>query len=269
MVLLLAPFASTKAVIASLLFWPYPAGGAPVLNVGWTLNIEMFFYLVFAAALLVKRRAAVAASVSVVLLAFAWLEPASGPLAHFANPIIIEFVFGMMVALAYRADIRLPLWATIGLLAGGLTLFAAISPETPGATIPRQFSWGIAAVLIVAAVALSPIPKPTTLAIGIVVFLGDISYALYLTHNVTLPLAGPTVTSIVQPANAWLYGTAMVVICLVVAAATYLLLERPITRALQSWIGRAKTAGEPVTIIPQTAVSIPQTAVSPLTTRAP
>ena len=29
MVLLCAPFASTKAVTASLLFWPYPAGGHP------------------------------------------------------------------------------------------------------------------------------------------------------------------------------------------------------------------------------------------------
>jgi exopolysaccharide production protein ExoZ len=108
LVLLLAPFAGTKAVIASLLFWPYPAGGAPLLNVGWTLNIEMFFYLVFRVTLLAKSRVAVTAAVSIFLLGFAWLGPTSGALAYFSNPIITEFVFGMIIALAYRADIRLP-----------------------------------------------------------------------------------------------------------------------------------------------------------------
>ena len=73
LVLLVAPFAGTKAVIASLLFWPYPAGGAPLLNVGWTLNIEMFFYLVFAAALLAKSRVVVTTTVSIFLLGFARL----------------------------------------------------------------------------------------------------------------------------------------------------------------------------------------------------
>lgn len=246
MVLLCAPFASTKAVIASLLFWPYPAGGAPVLNVGWTLNFEMFFYLVFAAALLIKRRAMVAASAGTFLVAFAWLGPGSGPLAHFTNPIIIEFVFGMLIAVIYRAEVRLPLWLTMALLAGGLALYAAILPDvaTPGSKIPRQFSWGIAASFVVAAVALSEVPRPAALAIGIIVFLGDMSYALYLTHPLTLQLVGPTVASIVWP-HVWLYGTAMVVICLAVAAATHLLIERPITGTLRRWIDQAKVAGLP------------------------
>ena len=231
LVLLVAPFAGTKAVIASLLFWPYPAGGAPLLNVGWTLNIEMFFYLVFAAALLAKSRVVVTTTVSIFLLGFAWLGPTSGGFAYFSNPIIIEFVFGMMIALAYRANIRLAPWATIGLLVSALTLYAATFPDA--GAIPRQFSWGVPAALIVAAVALSRIARSTTPAIGIIVFFGDMSYALYLTHNITLPLVVPAVARIVQPVQPWLCGTAMFVVCVVIGAVTYLLFERPITRILR------------------------------------
>jgi peptidoglycan/LPS O-acetylase OafA/YrhL len=87
--------------------------------------------------------------------------------------------------------------------------------------------------LTVAAVALSRIARPTTPATGIIVFFGDMSYALYLTHNIVLPLAVPAVASIVQPVQPWLCGTAMFAVCVIVGAATYLLLEWPITQALQ------------------------------------
>src|SRR5437762_11735018 len=49
-------------VCSSDLFWPYPRvdGYAfPVHLLGWTMNYEMFFYAVFAAAILLPRRAAI------------------------------------------------------------------------------------------------------------------------------------------------------------------------------------------------------------------
>jgi exopolysaccharide production protein ExoZ len=217
MVLLLAPFASTKAVIASFMFWPYAAGGAPVLNVGWTLNIEMFFYLIFAVALLAKRRIVVAATASTFLVAFSWLAPTTGAMAFFANPIIIEFVFGMWIALAYRANIRLPLWATIGTLAAGLVLFATVSPDVvmSNSNVPRQFSWGISAALIVAALALSSRARQDSTMTNAVVFLGNISYALYLIHNITLSLLGQAANGIIAD-HVWFYSTAMLATCLIV-----------------------------------------------------
>src|ERR1700756_2337701 len=46
------PYASTKAVLGSFLFAPHIPSEAPLLFVGWTLIFEMFFYAVFAIALL-------------------------------------------------------------------------------------------------------------------------------------------------------------------------------------------------------------------------
>ena len=45
-------------ILTSYAFIPFPRRDGlmmPVLNVGWTLNYEMFFYLVFAAAILLPR----------------------------------------------------------------------------------------------------------------------------------------------------------------------------------------------------------------------
>jgi hypothetical protein len=101
-----------------LFFSPHIPSEAPLLFIGWTLIFEMFFYTVFAIALLAKRRFVVVAGVSVSLIFFSvifgpdtpglWVHPPSASgLTYLADPVIIEFVFGMMIALVYRAGSRL------------------------------------------------------------------------------------------------------------------------------------------------------------------
>jgi exopolysaccharide production protein ExoZ len=118
------PYASTKAVLGSLFFAPHLPSEAPLLFVGWTLIFEMFFYAVFAIALLAKRRFAVVTGASVFLISFVvlsgapsdagfWSPPASSSIAYLADPIIFEFVFGMMIALVYRAGGQLSMPAVI------------------------------------------------------------------------------------------------------------------------------------------------------------
>src|ERR1041385_2180302 len=54
-------------ILASFLFYPYPRGdGAlvPLHALGWTLNYEMFFYVVFAALICLSREIAVTAIVA-------------------------------------------------------------------------------------------------------------------------------------------------------------------------------------------------------------
>src|SRR5262245_61905199 len=89
------PNASTKAVLGSLFFVPHIPLEAPLLDVGWTLIFEMFFYSVFAIALLAKRRFAVVASATVFLISFVvlasgpsdaefWYSPTSSSIAYLA-----------------------------------------------------------------------------------------------------------------------------------------------------------------------------------------
>src|SRR6185295_2076908 len=101
-----------QTLVASLLFvpWPRPDGMMlPVHMLGWTLNYEMFFYVVFAVALTLTRRNAVVAvtALFLVLVIAGRLFALPQPLAFWCDPVILEFCFGMMIALAYREGFRL------------------------------------------------------------------------------------------------------------------------------------------------------------------
>jgi peptidoglycan/LPS O-acetylase OafA/YrhL len=243
------PMASTKTVLGSLFFAPRLPFDAPVLIVGWTLIFEMFFYLVFAIALLAKRRLAVVGCAALFLISFALLRPvltdaAAGPyppmansIGYFADPIIIEFAFGMLIALGFRAGVRLSIPASGALIALALIWYGACSIMP----VPRHFNFGITAALIVAAMSLSSlsVPKSSLIVAGLV-FLGDISYALYLTHQLSFELlARIAAVLVIDPFDhVWPYLGAMLMTAILIASATYLLFERPVTRFLQKEIAR-------------------------------
>ena len=63
---------SVASVVASYLFIPWPRLDGimqPLVGQGWTLNYEMFFYAIFAAAILAPRRIAVALASGVLIVA--------------------------------------------------------------------------------------------------------------------------------------------------------------------------------------------------------
>lgn len=243
------PYASTKAVLGSLFFGPHIPSEAPLLLVGWTLIFEMFFYVVFAIALFAKRRFAVVAGVTVFLILFSLLfgpdaagpstqPPPSSGIAYLADPIIIEFVFGMLLALVHRGGARLSMWAAISLsLAGFFWLAATID------SLSRLYSAGIAAALIVAGVSLSSMSRPrNTLFVRGVVFLGDISYSLYCTHLLTFSFVAWTATKLAVSlvGHTWAYMGVMLVTGLVIAAGTYFMFEKPATNFLKRLIKRPR-----------------------------
>jgi exopolysaccharide production protein ExoZ len=239
-------------VFASFAFWPYPRTDgviAPIHALGWTLNYEMFFYAVFAVALLLPGRAAIAAIVAlyVALVIMNAAHPLPQPLGYWCNPIIIEFCFGMLIAAAYLQGVRLPRMGTTGLLAIALAAYAlsvVIGYRPPW----RLLQWGVPGAALVAAFALAEVnPIPGVLARAFA-FLGDASYSLYLVHPFTIPFVrrvmGP---SLALPLMQSLYPVALIAAAICAAILSYLVFERPITRALQrrltpSWVGRISEA---------------------------
>jgi exopolysaccharide production protein ExoZ len=228
---------SLKAVIASYLFIAYPQTDgfmAPVHGVGWTLNYEMVFYVCFCLVLpLGRRRGVVAVTsllISLVALNRVWGLPQ--PLSYLAQPIILEFALGTLIALTMREGYRLPVLACIALVVSGAAgLFLSYWHNEAD----RLMIWGIPSALIVAGVALTEAPpKPGPLSRGII-FMGDASYSLYLVHPIAITLPrkllgvhpSPTIASIL------LYITLLLCSALIAACAVHVLFDRPLTRYLQ------------------------------------
>lgn len=248
-------FPSAEAVLTSYLFIPYDSLGFgdqypfPILDLGWTLNYEMFFYLVFAAFIFLPMRLAVAASslalLAGVLAASVWSFPL--PVDFWLRPIVLEFVAGMLIALAFIRGIRVPPVAGIGLVFLSLAVWTFIDLRQFGSyggpgfySFPRFFVLGGGAILLMAAAVLTrgvSVPR----VLGPLVPLGDSSYALYLLHPFVF-LLFKGLFRLWQPPEALAdYAFLPVVLCTVVAAhAFHLLVEKPVTLALRRRILRPK-----------------------------
>lgn len=172
---------------ASLFFVPYANSATqdytPLVIVGWTLNYEMLFYVVFALCIwLGRRRPAVVIFATLAVLALLpvvglMLKP-EGLATYFTSPMLLEFAVGMVVALAFGPASRLPLLGAMFLAAIGA---AWLILPPPGEPAMRVIRFGPPAVLLLLAALQGGPPK-----LRWAQRLGDISYSLYLSHFLLL-----------------------------------------------------------------------------------
>ncbi len=204
-----------KTLLLSLGFVPHWSGAHPneawpIVAPGWSLNFEMYFYLVFALSLFFADRFRIAFITLVIAAVFAvaqLLDTGESALTHFfAKSMVFEFIFGMFLAAAWKRGFRIPSTTAIWLLVAGICLLFLKLP------LPRIFEYGVPSLMIVAACVFVKVPEYQW---G--VLLGDASYALYLSHifvlgvlrNVLPPLLGE------GPLAAYLFVVLSLLICTV------------------------------------------------------
>src|SRR5207237_3643278 len=94
-------------IVKSFLFIPaeHPNLGlvAPILTPGWTLNYELLFYLVFGLSLLIPlllvRFIALAAIFCGLVVLGVSLQPSGAILSTYLNPLMLEFLAGVVLAI--------------------------------------------------------------------------------------------------------------------------------------------------------------------------
>jgi exopolysaccharide production protein ExoZ len=226
-------------VIASYLFIPAarPDGVIePLVGQGWSLNYEMLFYLVFALTVFNARRVSVSI-VTVVLIAAIMVGQRAHPLplvvSVWTAPLLLHFVFGMWIGLAYREGLSLTRIQGFVLIIAGCILLFIENYWTPQSSIFGLICWTIPA-LIVAGSSLPRLALSAPLWTPLMV-VGGASYALYLFHAVPirglLYLARWNGFDIGRAPGAYLCTTVLISIAL--AVAIYYGLERPLLRFLR------------------------------------
>lgn len=219
-------------VAASFLFlpWPRPDGLVqPVFGLGWTLNYEMLFYAVFALCVPLRRPAAIAAAVLALglLVALAQVTALPGPLAFWSDPIVLEFLFGVLLAGSLPLGWRLRGGARLALAAFGAALFCL----DLSASLPRPLAFGLPALLLVAAAVLGRPGAALPAAERVAVLLGDASYAIYLTHPFPMRALAIVWPRLHLPAG--LYPAVALAAILAVGLAVHVAVERPLMRRLR------------------------------------
>jgi exopolysaccharide production protein ExoZ len=228
-------------VAGSYLFLPVTDSAGhfrPILPVGWTLTYEFLFYLLFAAALAIRIDVLRIVVPGLGLIAVAALVRTDAWPAWtiLLDTIVVEFVFGVILAKWTLRGFRLPLAiACIFVFSGfGLILILPMISENA-----RVLTWGIPAFVIVAgAVSLEPFVAPNLPRW--LLTLGDASYSIYLSHGFVLPAFGLLFARVVLP-GIWTEGLT-IILCLLVSSivgrVVFVLIESPMLHALrrrQDW----------------------------------
>ncbi len=222
-------------VVMSYLFLPAsrPDGTIqPIYSLGWTLNYEMFFYVVFAACIVLPRRRAVVAIVLLLGTAMALhplVPPHATALVFWTDSILLEFLLGVAVAVIATRQISLATPLRVGLIVTALTLLvAAHLGEIPSGPLMT----GVPMSVVVAAAVLGrPIRVPSTLLL-----LGDASYALYLVHPFAMRPVGFVWQRLhlIGPAAGILYAATALLLAIIGAICMHLGFERPVGAWLRS-----------------------------------
>ncbi|MCL6707781.1 acyltransferase [Pseudomonas sp. R2.Fl] len=177
-------------ILGSYLFIPVasPSTGQlwPVLVQGWTLNYEMFFYLVFAAALFLPSRwrlAALAGTLcSVVLLRSALSAGEPGPAAFYTRPLIMEFAAGALLAKLWKHGALPPPLVGGALMVAAIAGFGAIHGF--GLPFDERLCGPLAVMLVLGMLSIEVggrLPRLPAVA-----YLGNSSYSIYLWHTLAI-----------------------------------------------------------------------------------
>lgn len=258
-VCVLRPDSVTAAkLVQSLLFIPHQMIGGPygwpIFPLGWTLQYEMFFYLLFALALGFRRDVGLALLAGAILVLA--LASAAGLFgtetlpAYFGRPVILYFLVGIGIG---RAAPRLaerwrPGFGTALAMAGALLAAACAIAffAGPGSSLSVATASG-AAMLATAACTLHGPAAPEGPLRRLAYALGDSTYSLYLSHAFVVFGLGRLVARFGLNPPFLLFLAVALLASAVVGLALYRWLERPLVKAFGRILGqRPGIGGRPV-----------------------
>lgn len=241
-------------IAKSLLFVPYANEVGlmrPVLGVGWTLNFEMFFYLILAIALFFREvwrvviiflpmlllvllnhsdfiGSATAAGVSTVLL--------------LSKDYLLFFLAGVCIALINKRFDKIPLRTTffhaIGVCAVALMLLVVKLSASQ-----LEWVWIVLSELLACAFCVWICANSTNAPLGnkisrLTTLSGDGSFSTYLFHGFVMGVVARVIFLLSLSISPVQFAILMVALCTLIGCVMYLFLEKPMLAFLNATWGR-------------------------------
>ncbi|MCB0168228.1 MAG: acyltransferase [Anaerolineae bacterium] len=239
-------------IIKSLLL--IPQKHLPIIGAAWTLSYEVWFYLLFGLAILIGARWALRLGIIWVIAIMGVLIGKAAGISIFGTTILtgfllnernLEFILGCLAAYwVMKGQVKYS--KRIAMVGGVLFLFWSWWVNQGLEIFSFTFTFGIASfLLVVGSASLEtrrhlPWPKP-------LVFLGDASYSIYLTHDMFLNIFTLTFLQLglLSRVHPLLMSLTMVILAIAGGSFIYLFLEKPLIHNL-----RMRLLGSPKSIKP-------------------
>jgi exopolysaccharide production protein ExoZ len=225
-----------------------PADAPPILAVGWTLVHEMYFYVIFALLLLLPKRALLPAlliwGAFVVGGQIAHIGAASPEARVVFHPLTFEFIAGALAGFGYPryaskwGNLALALGVSGMVMALGAVIATGLWSDSAfwtGSWLRPAIFAAPGALLVFGLAARDSIGRgaPPFLA-----HLGDQSYALYLTHVLSLSAMGRVWQAIAQfasPVDNVIALAALVLVAYLAAEIAFRLVDKPIHHVVRAF----------------------------------
>jgi exopolysaccharide production protein ExoZ len=205
----------------------------PVLRPGWTVNYEMFFYLIFGAGLTLgaakKSLFATIPIISALSIVGLIVKPEGNTAKFYTNPLMLEFVYGLIVAaLALSGRVLPKLLAALAVVCGCILPFTS----NGYAENSNFIFYGLSAALIVYGLVSLELRSKKIWHVPFKIF-GDASYSIYLTHLFAQGVIGLLWQHLsILKDNAHPYGFVVTASAasLILGIGCYYLIEQPLIR---------------------------------------
>ncbi|MBV1932458.1 MAG: acyltransferase [Porticoccaceae bacterium] len=220
-------------ILSSFLLWPEST--LPLINVGWTLIHEMYFYLMFSVLLVFLPEKNFGLSLTlwgvtvvVINLGVATSNPVLNLVAH---PLTLEFIAGCFLAMLFRDDTG---WKNTIILTAVAVLIVAVLTALSESEFPDGW-WRVGIYGVPAAATLYGLLVAERKGLVLnryLVKLGDASYSIYLVHVLILSAVGRVLYSL---STTFPIGNASMILILtlcVIASGliSYKIVERPLMK---------------------------------------
>ncbi len=203
-------------ILKSLFFIPHYSFSRtndifPYLVPGWTLNYEMFFYLIFCIGLMCSKTLSLPTVIILILATLGFfIESDNALITFYTSPLLIEFLLGMWIAYAYVK----------GMISKALVIMLPIGfigllwiPFLADADVRLMVKIACSSLIIIGAIAMGTTANYNKL----LNLLGDASYSIYLTHAViSLSLAERIWRKV--PFDGWLQFIGWIIFSLLISS---------------------------------------------------
>lgn len=223
----------------------------PVLDVGWSLSYEFYFYLLITLILVLgfKKPELIICLLLILLSTIGVFITTTSLLLRFlSSPILLEFAFGVacgMILDHFRANVY---WQRVGMFMAfalgismmigsvfwgfGILSEAVVVVNDNYAAFLRSLVWGLpCALFLLGCVLLERFYSLTIPAV--LVRIGDASYSNYLLHGLIIVYGHRLFLKMHLTADS--YIIMLVVLCTALSIVFYRLVEKPLTKRLNSF----------------------------------